>query len=284
MRFSQRRGLENVREAMQVGSMDDDLRVSLWNVVHTVIWEHDDYLRQMGLTALGNRPTQFGLWARSVFIDVWKMPLSSIPPTEKAALKAIEKDFMGLEWCKVYDLIEHTAEFLDGHIRTRFICDCNVVLEREMAGYRLVGTEVTSITDEQELFAVEEALAASDAFAPAREHLTSALGHMSDREAPDYRNSIKESISAVEAICRILLKDPAVTLGRALPKVSDKYGLHRAWGTAFSNLYGYTSDSGGIRHSLSKGDEVTPSFEDAKFMLVACSAFVNYLIAKSSDA
>jgi len=44
-------------------------------------------------------------------------------------------------------------------------------------------------------------------------------------------------------------------------------------------LYGYTSDSGGIRHALSDED-VTPTFEDAKFMLVSCSAFINYLKAK----
>ncbi len=284
MRFSQRMGLQNVREAIQVNSIDDDLRVSLWNVVHTVIWEHDDGLRQMGLPALGGGPTQFELWARSVFIDVWKMPLSSIPPNESTALKAIESDFMRLEWWEAYDLIEHTAESLEGHMRARFISDCNLVLEREMAGYRLVGTEVTPITDEQELSAIEEALEVPDAFAPARAHLACALAHMSDREAPDYRNSIKESISAVEGICRILLEDPTVTLGKALPEVTNRYRLHGALGRAFSNLYGYTSDSGGIRHSLSEGDEVTPSFEDAKFILVACSAFVNYLIAKSSDA
>jgi hypothetical protein len=29
-------------------------------------------------------------------------------------------------------------------------------------------------------------------------------------------------------------------------------------------------------------DESTVEFEDAKYMLVACSAFVNYLLAKAS--
>ena len=48
---------------------------------------------------------------------------------------------------------------------------------------------------------------------------------------------------------------------------------------AFTCLYGYTSDSGGIRHALTE-DDVVPNFEDAKFMLVSCSAFINYLIAK----
>ena len=44
---------------------------------------------------------------------------------------------------------------------------------------------------------------------------------------------------------------------------------------AFSQLYGYTNDASGIRHSLT--DEATISYADAKFMLVTCSAFVSYL-------
>ena len=48
---------------------------------------------------------------------------------------------------------------------------------------------------------------------------------------------------------------------------------------AFNKLYGYASDSDGIRHALSK--ETGYKQEDAIFMLVACSAFVNYLKVKA---
>ncbi len=43
----------------------------------------------------------------------------------------------------------------------------------------------------------------------------------------------------------------------------------------FSKLYGYTSDAKGIRHALMDDERVT--FKEAKFMRVACSAFVNYV-------
>jgi hypothetical protein len=45
-------------------------------------------------------------------------------------------------------------------------------------------------------------------------------------------------------------------------------------------MYGYTSDADGIRHALL--DQPSLSFEDAKFMLVSCSAFANYLVAKDA--
>ena len=46
----------------------------------------------------------------------------------------------------------------------------------------------------------------------------------------------------------------------------------------FLALYGYTSDESGIRHGGI--DFTNVNFEDAKYMLVSCSAFVNYLMEK----
>jgi hypothetical protein len=101
----------------------------------------------------------------------------------------------------------------------------------------------------------------------------------SDRKTPDYRNSIKESISAVEALCVIITGDQSATVGKALAEIEKKYSIHKALRTGLSAIYGYSSDSGGIRHALLEGGTVV-TFEEAKFMLVSCSAFINYLIAK----
>jgi hypothetical protein len=47
-------------------------------------------------------------------------------------------------------------------------------------------------------------------------------------------------------------------------------------------MYGYTNDTEGIRHALL--EEPTLDADDARFMLVSCSAFVNYLKSKVSKA
>jgi hypothetical protein len=47
-----------------------------------------------------------------------------------------------------------------------------------------------------------------------------------------------------------------------------------------SRLYGWTSDAGGIRHAIKDADEVERT--DAQFMLVNCSAFVNYLFERKA--
>lgn len=67
-----------------------------------------------------------------------------------------------------------------------------------------------------------------------------------------------------------------------MKEVEKKIELHPALKEAFNKLYGYTSNADGIRHALLEED--TLDFEDAKFMLVSCSAFINYLHPKASKA
>jgi hypothetical protein len=100
---------------------------------------------------------------------------------------------------------------------------------------------------------------------------------LSDRQGADFRNSIKESISAVEAASRLGTGQTKASLGDALKHVPN---LHPALKNGFSAIYGYTSDQSGIRHSLL--DEPDIDYADAKFMLVACAAFTSFLHTKAA--
>jgi hypothetical protein len=143
---------------------------------------------------------------------------------------------------------------------------------------------IIRITSEEEIAEIEEALRVSDSLGPVTEHLKTAITLLSDRESPDYRNSIKESISAVEAICKLIAGKPKAELGDCLKQIEreQKVELHQALKQGFEKFYGYTSNAQGIRHALLEQPNL--DFEDAKFMLVSCSAFINYLKVKSSKA
>ena len=52
---------------------------------------------------------------------------------------------------------------------------------------------------------------------------------------------------------------------------------------AFRRLYGYASNEKGIRHALLE-ETANVAEEDARFMIVACSAFVNLLSVKADSA
>jgi len=195
----------------------------------------------------------------------------------------IRNKFYNYEWYEVYDFIEfivYSYPYKDDN--QNFMDLCNSFLKRELSAYRFIGGKITQITSEEEILEIEEALEISKPLKAVNTHLKTALDLLADRKSPNYRNSIKESISAVEAICNLITKGKKATLGQALKKIEDKVGLHSALKNAFSSLYGYTSDADGIRHALL--DEPNLDFEDAKFMLVSCSTFINYIVIKASKA
>lgn len=185
------------------------------------------------------------------------------------------------KWYNILDLIEFTIQYLLNYRTSaeRFIELLNSEFERLNFAYRIVEGVIIEITSEQEIKAVECAIDNSPR--NIQIHLNSALEKYAQRPIGDYRNSIKESISAVEAFCRE--KTGENTLGKALNKL-ERSGLaiHSSLKTAFEKLYVYTNqEETGIRHALMDDEEnYTPTAEEALFMLISCSAFINYLDRK----
>lgn len=275
--FSEREGLRKVRAEIQVDGVDRALRNRLWNTLDFFYWvegEDDDDEIQPDMRAFLNK-----LWHY-----FYKEAVDGIPNDWLNCRDLLKRRFLTSEWYEVYDFIEFIANNYGGEQRNKsFMKACNDVLEAELSAFRFVGNKITRITSPVELTEIEEAL--STPFKTVSAHLENALNLMSDRKSPDYRNSIKESISAVEAVCRLVADDKDLTLGKALDAIekTGKIELHGALKKAFDSLYGFTSTAGGIRHAY-MDDKVNVGFEDAKFMLVSCSAFVHYLVAKASKA
>jgi hypothetical protein len=277
MLFSQRKGLKTIKSIIQTESMDQDLRNGLWNCLIIYYWQHiDDY-------NYNSRYTTQDL-IKKLWVNYFKSTIDSIPYNWSHILPGLRKYFFGCKWFEVYDFIEFiSTEYDQADVNNDFMDSCNIVLERELSAYRFVGGKITQLTSEEEISAIEEALTKSEALKPIHIHLKTALDFMSDRKSPDYRNSIKESISAVETISRLITNNSKATLGQALKKLEEnKVKIHPALKRSFDSMYGYTNDADGIRHSLLEESDL--KFIDAKFMLVACSSFINYLLEKTTDA
>ena len=143
---------------------------------------------------------------------------------------------------QVYDLMQFCANLnSDDKNNAEFKEECNIILERELSAYRFVGNEIVQITSEIEIAEIEKAIATYETIAI---HLKTALKLLADRKSPDYRNSIKETISSVESLCGIIADKPKAA-GDALGaiKKSGIIELHPALNAAFDKLYGYTSDA-----------------------------------------
>lgn len=272
--FSKRTRLQPMTKEIQLRTIDEALRNRLWNCLHACYWSrfnshgvwesvHNSNLGQL-FTAYWNR--------------FFKLPYDQMPGEFDEAKQEVRQFFFACQWNEVYDLIEFTLAEGPKEFAERFATCCNSALAGENAGYRLLDGQITPITDEHELLAVDSALTDTEPLSGVHEHLRSALKHMSDRRAPDLRNSVKESICAVEATCQLLAGKEGASLNEALAVLERGKGLHPALKKSFSALYGYTSAAGGIRHAMLEEPSLT--FVDAKYMLAACAAFVSYLLGK----
>lgn len=165
-------------------------------------------------------------------------------------------------------------------IYLNFVKDINSFFKEVNFAYRVIDAKIVEITSEEEIVAIEQAL--QDSNDNVTLHLKSALQLYSQKPDGDYRNSIKESISAVEAYCRE--KTNENTLGKALKKLEAAgIVIPKMLNETFQKLYAYTNQpDNGIRHALMDEDGIyVPGNEEACFMLVSCCSFINYLKKKN---
>jgi hypothetical protein len=275
--FSQRAGINLLSKAIQRESIDDDLKNALWTSFHETFVEayyHDE--GEHGFSYHRHRK-EMERWLYCLWTKFFKEP-SDTEPDFRSAISHLRRTFFRAEWHWIFDFLEFSAKHAEkiGPLLVKF---ANVQLERENSAYRFVGSEIVEITSPTEIAAIEDALTGPKA---ARIHFDRALAMLSDRKNPDFRNSIKESISGVETVCRLVAGSEKDTLSGALKKLSAKTPLHPAFEQALLKLYGFTSDEGGIRHSLM--EEPSLRYSDAKFMLVLCAGFTNFLLARCAES
>lgn len=262
MLFNQRNGHTLPLTELAPDELTTDLRNSFWNEV-------TDWVQSMNAGDL----------CHAIWKQYYKKPTDKIPYVHYHAMDGyltawaeVRANFFNSNWSNVYDFLEFLlladryGELEKGLKR---------VLSRELAPYRLINKQFVQITDPVELNSLSESMTYGDKFKPVSDHIKSALSHLSNRANPDYRNSIKESISAVEAMAKIISNKPKATLDDALKALGTSHALHGGLKNGYSNLYGYTNDANGIRHSLLSESNLTQA--DAKYFLISCSAFVNYL-------
>ncbi len=290
--FSDRNGIKPINNEIQLKDFDKRTRIQLQNMLGELYGNiyKDKYW--------GSESVQEFL----IFVlgTIYSEPVDSRKSyDDNAIFKMIYKTVQEDDYDDVLTLIEAVVqywdlylkdirgfEYFDGYnkcYRKGSIFEVvNVYFQREYIGYRFIDEQLTPISDDYEVETICEAL--DNPYTPVYEHLSKANKLLSDRNSPDYENSIKESISAVEAICEILtgIAGKEATLGKMLKKLEDNnIKIHSGLKTAFNALYGYTSDANGIRHAGDIGG-ASSTFAEAKFMLVSCSAFINYLLTVSA--
>ncbi|UVM74193.1 AbiJ-NTD4 domain-containing protein [Pseudomonas alvandae] len=278
--FSQRMGLVPAVKAVQVDHIDLPLKNSLWNVLITKLFSvYDSRAPAYSSWILYSN---FKNFTELVYSDFYKATVDKIPNHWSDFCEELRTNYYKMSWDRTYSFIEFIVQMNYCGTGQALVEGFNKALTRENSAYRFVAERLIQITSPNEIEEIERAIANSDQYAGVRTHLQTSLGFLTDRNNPDYRNSIKESISAVESLAKKLVGDDKATLGQALKILETKHNLHGSLKSAFLTLYGYTSDASGIRHAILT-DGTAPTKADARFMLICCSAFINFTIDNVED-
>ena len=282
--FSERNKIIQFSDAIQSTEFDNCSRIALCNCIYDFLYSTFAIQYSSSAALFPEYPSSYEIsfcknMIRNVFHEhdehhysdsySWKVIYSSVKEVITTA-----------PYNEVLDIIEYVCNLVEYRSGTKNTVyqNFNNIFEQEHIGYRFVSKQIVPITDESE--AQEIGQACQTPFDGARAQLQKALGFLSDRENPDYKNCVKESISAVESVCKVISGNEKATLKDALNGlIANGMNIHGSLKSAILALYGYASDEGGIRHA-ERETESTVTFEEAKFMMVTCSAIVNYLVAE----
>lgn len=263
--FSERKGIKHFSDIVQVNSLNERTRNKIYSATIELI----------------EKDKKRGEFIEYIYTEIFSLTKNDIPI--KSLEFGIFSDYyadveneilLNLRNCEYHEVFDFIEGIIRGirldNQRKTYIDDINRIFIEENVNYRIINGLITDLLNEETIKEIEETL--ENSHIVVANHYSKALELL--YKSKDYDNSIKESISSVESICQILTSNNKATLGDTLKLLKDK--IHPAMKSAFEKLYGYTSDANGIRHANGLG-EGNSTFEEAKYMLISCSAFVNYL-------
>ena len=264
-------GHRAIRSLSQTDDLDQDTRTELWNVTNQI----RDVLQGPSCAIQAKIQTRL---ITAVWKWEFKKPVDE-RPSDGIVWTRIKTTILDGEWYEVLDLIEKLVGYLkrfadawtDG-LLTPLVEGYNDRFRHFLVGYRFIGLEITPIDTTAQADAVAEAIDATKGISGARHAFEQAVNLLSDRQNPDYPNSIKESISAVEAVVKKVTGEG--TLGAGLKKLKGAgLSIHPSLELAWSKMYGWTSNDAGIRHGDIEAADADQAL--AKYVLVTCSVFVS---------
>jgi hypothetical protein len=212
--FSRRKGYTPPPVQGKLEELSQHARNRLWDIFRIDVFQ-PNHIRGFHEEVVPSEPLKYLF--RAVWTDLYHRPMDEFPGGDKL-LQKIRESFLTGVWHFPFDIFEAIFESVPGLmanpneavIRSRI----RDALERENQAYTFVGDRFVERMTAQEVESVETGL--QSPIEGIRVHFAKALKLYSDRDNPDFPNSIKESISAVEAACKELTGLNSATLGQAL--------------------------------------------------------------------
>ncbi|WP_282044122.1 AbiJ-NTD4 domain-containing protein [Winogradskyella flava] len=277
-KFSDKMGFTKTSEIIQVDFIDMPLRTQLYNAIHEFYFQNTENHYQGW-----NDSKEYTLY-KIIWTDYFGKFVDKIPHHFFEFKNYIQQNIFidPKSWYEPYNFIQFLANISTEN--SILIIYFNHHLKNHLSGYTFINRVLSPITNKGEINSIENAIKVSkhSKLQGVQIHIKQSLLSLSSFDNPDYRTSIKESISAIESTLNILNGTTRLTFSKAFNELNTKLNLPGALVSSYKSLYGFTSDKEGIRHFLT--EKSTLDQEDAIYFLVNCSSFINYLVTKSKKA
>ena len=225
--FSDKRGIKRLSNIIQIDSLNDRTRNKIYSATMELVNKTDDKRK----------------FVEYIYEDIFSLTKNDIPLNGQEFdifsdyYKNVEDEILfNLRNCEYNNVFDFIIGIIRGikinKLKNWYIKEIEKIFQEENVNYKIVGDNIIDIIDEYQVAEIEETL--KNPYDIVRKHYKKAIEKLyQDR---DYDNSIKESISSVEAMCQALTENNKATLGDALKLLKDK--IHPAMKSAFEKLFG----------------------------------------------
>lgn len=285
--FSDRNNIKCINRDIQFCDLDERTRIIICNYLYLYFI---DFFKDQNNSNDDLRKTEILKLFKSIYIFVYVLPFDEFPNKGTFYLynRLIKDQIISASYDDVFTLLEYLCDYLyKSKISFMFFKEnknlydtLNRIFEEEYVGYRFVNKQIIPITNHEEIEEINSACCTP--FDLVNISIKKSINFIADRKNPDYQNSIKESVLAIETLCNQFDKTNG-TLNAILKswKKRDDIYCHPHLNSAITELYSFASEANQIRHGNSSETSGNVGFEEAKLVLTICSSVINYIISKN---
>ncbi|MBN2185945.1 MAG: hypothetical protein JW732_00615 [Dehalococcoidia bacterium] len=263
--FSKRYGLRPTSEGLMYEEVPQPARVGLHHIV--------------------------GLFFKDKYLDLYQLlcialrtPLDRGRANIYLAPVAVEKLIIDCQWWQFYDICEVLWQGLEyKRDRDNLSTEINTLLREERLGFDLRDGKVEKIGSAFIDTRAKEAryLLKEPEFEGADKHFEKALKALNTRPNPDVENCVKDAISAIESVGRIIVDDDKALLSKIIKDMANNGLIPKPLDEAIQKIYAYRGDQPGVAHGLVGTSKVT--IDEAEFVLAISAATIIYLVKKRQN-
>ena len=115
-------------------------------------------------------------------------------------------------------------------------------------------------------------------FLGADQHFEKALKSFNALPDPDVENCIKDAVSAIESVGRVIIKDDNALLSDIVKIAVKKEVIPKPLDRTFQSVYAYRGNEPGVAHGAVDISKVT--VDEAELILAMSAAMIIYLVKK----